>query len=251
MWCCPSLTRPLKWLACRDKAAAHALGHPVRVERGRHGLVSTRSPSSRASCMVLEHRGARVAPGQERQLGPPLAQRGAERWWIWNARNGALYDTVPGTFPGVVGRCPPSLPSCPQGRGRRRLPSSSAALSSPAAASQCSAAPSGRWWKRNARNGALHVTVLGAANLITPHPHLQDARTPAIFTISCVQVLCCNLQTCNCYASGSRGRAPEPVVLLHKTHARQHHPIVPVRQTHARKHRPADVRRRHQPPGPG
>ena len=53
MWCCPSLTRNLKWLACRDKAAAHALGHPVRVERGRHGLVSTRSPSSRASCMVL------------------------------------------------------------------------------------------------------------------------------------------------------------------------------------------------------
>ena len=57
----------------------------------------------------------------------------------------------------------------------------------------------------------------------------------------------------SCYASqllclgGGRGRAPEPTVLLHKTHARQHHAAVLVRQTHARQHRPADVRR-HQPP---
>ena len=110
-------------------------------------------------------------------------------------------------------RGPLVLPPCHLVRKdapRRRLPSSSPALSSPAAASQCSAAPSGRWWKRNARNGALHATVLGAANLRTRHPRLPDARTPAppgrrptsppgIFTTSCVQVFCCTLQTCNCY----------------------------------------------------
>ena len=176
------------------------------------------------------------------------------------ARNGAIRHS-----PGRPSwRGPLVLPPCHLVRKdapRRRLPSSSPALSSPAAASQCSAVPSGRWWKRNARNGALHVTVPGAANLRTRHPRLPDARTPAppgrrptsppgIFTTSCVQVFCCTLQTCRLLClvwprTRSRTRRPPPPDT--RTPAPPGRPCAP----NARQHRPADVRRRHHPPGPG
>ena len=100
---------------------------------------------------------------------------------------------MPGTGPcTALYRAPPAfraggarLPSPqfrPRGRvppGWRRRPSSSPAVSPPAAASPCSAAPSGRWWTRNVGNEALHGTVPGAANLRTRRPPPPNARTPA------------------------------------------------------------------------
>ena len=111
-----------------------------------------------------------------------------------------------------------------------------------------------RWWTRNARNGALHDTVSGAASLP------GGGRSSSLPTISCVRYL--HHQMCPgvllhppgrqllCLGGGC-GRAPKLAVLVCRTHACRHRPTVFVRQTHARLHRPVNVHRPQKPPGLG